>query len=66
MTPSQAAHPPQLVASQYADLEVLAADEPGATVDLAGTPEQIVDEAIREFGSGRTGIEPVAGPRRPG
>lgn len=42
--------PPQLLASQYADLEVLAADEPGATVDLARTPGQIVDEAIRELG----------------
>ncbi len=41
--------PPQLLASQYADLEALAADEPGATVDLAATPEQIVDEAIREL-----------------
>lgn len=42
--------PPQLLASQYAALEPLAADEAGATVDLAGTPEQIVDQAIRELG----------------
>jgi gluconokinase len=47
--------PPGLLASQYADLEALAADEPGATVDLAATPEQIVDEAVRRLGLAMSG-----------
>lgn len=47
--------PPELLASQYADREALAADEPGATVDLTATPEQIVDEATRRLGLTATG-----------
>ena len=43
--------PRELLASQYATLEPLAADEPGITVDLAGTPkktpEKIADEVVR-------------------
>jgi len=47
--------PRELLASQYATLEPLAADEPGLTIDLAGTPgktpekttEQIADEIAR-------------------
>jgi gluconokinase len=43
--------PRELLASQYATLEPLAADEPGLTVDLAGTPqktpEKIADEVLR-------------------
>jgi gluconokinase len=51
--------PRELLASQYATLEPLAADEPGLTVDLANipgktsgkttakTPEQIADEVLR-------------------
>ncbi|MGH3823201.1 MAG: gluconokinase [Pseudonocardiaceae bacterium] len=39
--------PPELLASQYATLEPLASDEPGITVDLGATPDQIVDEVLR-------------------
>ncbi|MGB6165236.1 MAG: gluconokinase [Pseudonocardiaceae bacterium] len=39
--------PRELLASQYATLEPLAPDEPGLTVDLANTPEQIADEVLR-------------------
>lgn len=39
--------PRELLASQYATLEPLGADEPGLTVDLANTPEQIADEVLR-------------------
>jgi gluconokinase len=38
---------PELLASQYATLEPLAPDEPGITVDVAATPEQITDEVLR-------------------
>jgi gluconokinase len=41
--------PPELLDSQYAALEPLAADEPGLTVDLSATPEQIADEVLRAF-----------------
>jgi gluconokinase len=41
--------PAELLASQYATLEPLAADEPGITVDLAGTPQQIADEVLHTF-----------------
>ncbi|MGH3889306.1 MAG: gluconokinase [Pseudonocardiaceae bacterium] len=41
--------PLTLLASQYAALEPLAADEPGVTIDLADTPEQIVDEVLHAF-----------------
>ena len=38
--------PAQLLDSQLADLEPLAADEPGATLDSAATPDAIVEQAI--------------------
>ncbi|RXZ48608.1 gluconokinase [Agromyces fucosus] len=38
--------PPSLLASQLAVLEPLAAEETGITVDVAGTPTEIVDRAI--------------------
>jgi gluconokinase len=41
--------PPELLASQYAALEPLAADELGVTVNLAHTPDQIADEVLRAF-----------------
>lgn len=41
--------PPQLLGSQYAVLETLGPDEPGATIDLSGTLEQIVDAAVHEL-----------------
>jgi gluconokinase len=41
--------PPELLDSQYAALEPLGADEPGITVDLADTPEQIADKVLRAF-----------------
>jgi gluconokinase len=39
--------PPALLDSQYETLEPLQADEPGVTVDAAGTPEQVVAAALR-------------------
>ncbi|MGH3789048.1 MAG: gluconokinase [Pseudonocardiaceae bacterium] len=42
--------PPELLASQYALLEPLAPDEPGLTVDLSGSPEQIADGVLQELG----------------
>ncbi len=42
--------PPELLASQYALLEPLGADEPGLTVDLTATPEQIADDVLRTPG----------------
>lgn len=41
---------PELLDSQYAELELLDADEPGLTVDLADTPDRIVDEVVRALG----------------
>lgn len=41
--------PLELLDSQYAVLEPLDADEPGITVDLAATPDQIADEVLRSF-----------------
>ena len=41
--------PPELLESQYAALEPLADDEPGITVNLAHTPEQIADKVLRSF-----------------
>ncbi|MDQ4009321.1 MAG: gluconokinase [Actinomycetota bacterium] len=41
--------PPELLDSQYAALEPLQADEPGITVDLTATPEQIADEVLHRF-----------------
>jgi len=42
--------PPDLLASQYAILEPLAADEPGITLNLALSPTQLADAALRAFG----------------
>ncbi|MGH4000312.1 MAG: gluconokinase [Pseudonocardiaceae bacterium] len=39
--------PLELLESQYAVLEPLDADEPGITVDLTHTPEQITNEVLR-------------------
>ena len=39
--------PRELLATQYATLEPLAPDEPGLTVDLTKTPNQIADEILR-------------------
>jgi len=39
--------PRELLVSQYATLEPLAADEPGLTIALTNTPEQIADEVLR-------------------
>ena len=41
--------PPELLDSQYAALEPLAADEPGITVDLAATPDQITEEILHRL-----------------
>ncbi|MGH3899267.1 MAG: gluconokinase [Pseudonocardiaceae bacterium] len=42
--------PPELLDSQYAALEPLDPDEPGITVDLTATPDQIADEVLSAFG----------------
>jgi gluconokinase len=42
--------PPELLDSQYAELEPLGADEPGITVDLTQSPQQIVDQVLRTLG----------------
>ncbi|WP_103500421.1 MULTISPECIES: gluconokinase [unclassified Streptomyces] len=42
--------PPSLLDSQFADLEPLADDEDGVTVDLRRTPEQIADDALAALG----------------
>lgn len=41
---------PELLDSQYAELEPLEPDEPGVTVDLTAAPERIVDEVLRALG----------------
>ncbi|MQA11114.1 MAG: AAA family ATPase [Pseudonocardiaceae bacterium] len=38
--------PPELLDSQFADLEPLAADEPGFVADVAHSPERIVESAV--------------------
>jgi gluconokinase len=38
--------PPSLLHTQFEDLQELDPDEPGMTVDIAKTPEQIVDDLI--------------------
>ena len=38
--------PPSLLRTQFEDLEERQADEPGVTVDIADTPDQIVDQVI--------------------
>lgn len=40
---------PDLLASQYATLEPLSADEPGITLDLALSPTQLADAVLRTF-----------------
>ncbi|MFB9432523.1 gluconokinase [Streptoalloteichus tenebrarius] len=49
--------PPELLGSQYAALEPLGADEPGLTVDVAHTPQDIVAAATAALtpGSGQEG-----------
>jgi gluconokinase len=42
--------PPSLLASQLADLEPLGSDEPGVRVDVAGSPDAIVAEALAGLG----------------
>ncbi|KAB0679419.1 gluconokinase [Aureimonas leprariae] len=42
--------PPSLLASQLADLEALGEDEPGVRVDVAGTPDEIVRDALGKLG----------------
>jgi gluconokinase len=42
--------PPGLLDSQYAALEPLDPDEPGLTVDLTATPNQIADKVLRALG----------------
>lgn len=42
--------PPELLCSQYADLEPLGTDEPGVTVDFAKRPEELVADALRRLG----------------
>ncbi|WP_026929764.1 gluconokinase [Glycomyces tenuis] len=41
--------PPRLLDSQFGDLEPLAEDEPGITVDVADSPEHITDEVLKEL-----------------
>lgn len=38
--------PPSLLRTQFDDLEERAADEPGTTVDIANSPEHLVDQII--------------------
>jgi gluconokinase len=42
--------PTALLSSQIATLEPLQSDEDGAVVEIAGTPEEIVDRAIQALG----------------
>ncbi len=42
--------PPALLASQLATLEPLGQDEPGMTVDVAPTPEELADEILAALG----------------
>ncbi|WP_024874533.1 gluconokinase [Saccharomonospora piscinae] len=51
--------PPSLLDSQFGDLEELAADEDGVTVDLARSPEEIVESALL-----RLDLHPGAPPGR--
>jgi gluconokinase len=39
--------PPSLLPSQFADLQPLEADEPGAVISVAGTPLEVEDAAIK-------------------
>ncbi len=42
--------PPALLASQLATLEPLGPDEPGLTVDVARSPEELTDEIVAALG----------------
>jgi gluconokinase len=42
--------PPELLDSQFADLQPLADDEPGATLDVADDPERLAELALLELG----------------
>ncbi|TFD75876.1 gluconokinase [Cryobacterium psychrophilum] len=44
--------PPSLLLTQFADLEVLEDDEPGLTLDIAQTPEQVVDHIVAAVQAG--------------
>ena len=44
--------PPSLLPTQLDDLEELQDDEPGLTVDIAETPEQIVERIMRRISEG--------------
>jgi gluconokinase len=44
--------PPSLLRTQFDDLEERQADEPGVTVDIAKTPEQLVDQIIAVIAEG--------------
>jgi gluconokinase len=44
--------PPSLLRTQFNDLEERQADEPGVTVDIAKTPEQLVDQIIAVIAEG--------------
>lgn len=44
--------PPSLLDSQFGALQPLADDEPGVTVDVAGTPEEIAAAALAELAPG--------------
>lgn len=41
--------PPELLESQFRDLEPLAEDEQGTVVDVADDPDHITDEALKEL-----------------
>ena len=42
--------PPSLLPSQLATLEPLQPDEPGVAVSVAGTPEAIIERALKALG----------------
>jgi len=44
--------PPSLLPTQFEDLEEREVDEPGVTVDIAKTPEQLVDRIIAVIAEG--------------
>jgi len=46
--------PPSLLLTQFADLEALGEDEPGLTLDIEETPDQIVDQIVDAIHAGST------------
>jgi gluconate kinase len=44
--------PRSLLETQFDELEALGGDEPGLTVDITATPEQIVDQVIAVIAQG--------------